>query len=170
MKSKWTWLQSIELQIKEHLHCDIQLLHITGTASDMTSPIYTHPNMKMRGGKKTEPTFQTRNCLIYAESWYMNNFWMAGVWDFYRGVSTVWQQMIVQKLYNGDLCWSDRVLQLKTGKRNRFHPHQFYYVKAKRSVTVIVLPNWSEIIYFMLKIDINSIREKTDKYESIHFI
>lgn len=42
------------------------------------------------GKKKIRNKASDRNCLMYAESWNINNFWMAGVWDFYsRGVSTV---------------------------------------------------------------------------------
>lgn len=68
-------------------------------------------------------------------------------------------------------CSSTQPVAKAAEKEIVFHPHHFCYVKAKRSLTVILLPNWSEIIYFMLKIDINSIREKKrNKYESIQFI
>lgn len=177
MKSKGTWFQIIGLQIKEHLHRDIQFLHITGMALDMlTSPIYTHPNMKMRGGrKKNRPRFQTRNCLMYAESWNINNFWMVGVWDlYYRGVSTVWQQHSTKVVQ-----WRPLLVGSSTAAQRNPSPKQknksfFLLITSvlwkQNNQWVILLPNWSEMIYFMLKIDINSVREKTDKYESIHFI
>lgn len=125
--------------------------------------------------KKNRPRFQTRNCLMYAESWNINNFWMVGVWDlYYRGVSTVWQQHSTKAVQ-----WRPLLVGSSTAAQRNPSPKQknksfFLLITSvlwkQNNQWVILLPNWSEIIYFMLKIDINSVREKTDKYESIHFI